>query len=691
MLWAALLITAQAVSESPVERVVTLLRDLQTQVQAEGTEEATTYDTFACHCKDTTESKVESIQTREESVQSLTADAAQLDAESTQLKSECEKLTEDIGTAEEALAKATALREKEHADYSVAYADMSKAVDSLSRAIASIEDSKMSLASVQSMLRPTLLMADAMSLLPKKHRAALLEESPTPFEKPDEDYSFHSNDIIGILQDLHTDFSKKKSELESEEEAASQSFNAAADAKRSEIESNKDTLATKTSQLADKQADLATTNEDLTETTALMHDDRTYLKDLTEQCERKAREWDQRSSMRTEELKAIATALEIIEGTVLSREESTGAGGRSEPVGAALMESGEDSDDFIEDYLADAFVQVRRVEVRKSDAAAPRNRVIAELKVRAARLQSPELTLLAMKLAADPFAKVKGLIQQLIQRLLQEAKDEATHKGWCDTELGKANHNRDSRHQDVLGLTAGIEELEARKAKLVQQKDQLTVDIATLTESLTNATNARADEKANNDATLKDANEALVALTQAISVLTEFYKKAAKGSVSFAQASPVDEDMAAAGTGGFAGAYQGNQAQGTGIIGILQTIQSDFERTVSETEAAEKQSYRDFVAFSKDTKASKAAKETGLTQTEGELVQTSGNLQAALEDLKQQQQLLDTALRALEALRPACIDTGMSFEERVKRREAEIEALKGCLEILSENEGFLQK
>merc|ERR1719420_1982723 len=193
-----------------------------------------------------------------------------------------------------------------------------------------------------------------------------------------------------------------------------------------------------------------------------------------------------------------------------------------------------------------------------------------------------------MKLAADPFAKGKGLIQQLIQRLLQEAKDEATHKGWCDTELGKANHNRDSRHQDVLGLTAGIEELEARKAKLVQQKDQLTVDIATLTESLTNATNARADEKANNDATLKDANEALVALTQAISVLTEFYKKAAK---SFAQASPVDEDMAAAGTGGFAGAYQGNQAQGTGIIGILETIKSDFERTVSETEAAEKTSY----------------------------------------------------------------------------------------------------
>merc|ERR1719316_747956 len=433
MLWAVLVIARAAhVSESPVERVVTLLRDLQTQVTAEGTEEATTYDTFACHCKDTTEAKVESITTREGEVKTYTADAAQLTAETDQLKSETTQLTEDIGAAETQLAKATELREKEHADYSVAFADMSKAVDSLSRAIASIEDSKMSLTAVKSMIQPT---------LQTKAVAALLEQ-PEGLGPSDsgKDYDFHSGDIIGILNDLHTDFSKKKSELEKEEEAAAASFNAAAEAKRSEIDANKESLATKSSQLDDKMSDLATTQMDLTETTALLHDDRTYLKDLTEQCERKAREWDQRSQMRKEELTAIGTALEIIEGTVLTRETSTGAGGRSEPAGAALVEqSSEDDSDFIEDYLADSFVQVKKAEVRKheAEAAKPRNRVIAMLKVNAAQLHSPELTLLAMKLAADPFAKVKGLIQQLIQRLLAEAADEATHKGWCDTELGK--------------------------------------------------------------------------------------------------------------------------------------------------------------------------------------------------------------------------------------------------------------
>ena len=41
----------------------------------------------------------------------------------------------------------------------------------------------------------------------------------------------------------------------------------------------------------------------------------------------------------------------------------------------------------------------------------------------------------------------------------------------CDTELGKANKNRDYRHQDVLSLNAEIEELEAHKAKLLIDKD----------------------------------------------------------------------------------------------------------------------------------------------------------------------------------------------------------------------------
>merc|ERR1719253_2525668 len=318
----------------------------------------------------------------------------------------------------------------------------------------------------------------------------------------------------------------------------------------------------------------------------------------------------------------------------------------------------------------------------------PREKAIALLKQKAKQLHSQPLTMVAMQAAADPFAKVKDLIQKLITRLLTEAKNEATHKGWCDKELGVARKSRDFRHQDVVGLTADIGELEAHQTTLVAEKARLEDEIAELTSALTNATNVRAQEKTDNDATVSNAREGLTALKEAIRVLSTFYKGAGKATVFVqAKASPVGEDLAAAGvSAGFDGAYQGNQAQGSGIIGMLQTIESDFERTISETTSAEDQSYRDFVAFSKETKASKAAKETGLTNTVNDLQITRGDLATKLNDIQETQGLLDTALRTLADLRPACIDTTMSFEERVQRRENEIAALKEAVCVLDEED-----
>merc|ERR1719156_299001 len=50
---------------------------------------------------------------------------------------------------------------------------------------------------------------------------------------------------------------------------------------------------------------------------ALLKDDEPYLKDLTSKCELKAREWDQRSQMRSEEVTALTAALKIIKGRVV--------------------------------------------------------------------------------------------------------------------------------------------------------------------------------------------------------------------------------------------------------------------------------------------------------------------------------------------------------------------------------------
>merc|ERR1719428_2028136 len=116
---------------------------------------------------------------------------------------------------------------------------------------------------------------------------------------------------------------------------AQDAFNAAADAKREQIETDKASLATDEESLSTTESDIATTTEELTEEKAQLNDNNLYLKDITGQCETKAKEWDQRSKGRAGELAAISKALEILGGSVADKYEATGAGGRSEPAPAA--------------------------------------------------------------------------------------------------------------------------------------------------------------------------------------------------------------------------------------------------------------------------------------------------------------------------------------------------------------------
>merc|ERR1719247_3402704 len=88
----------------------------------------------------------------------------------------------------------------------------------------------------------------------------------------------------------------------------------------------------------------------------------------------------------------------------------------------------------------------------------------------------------------DPFVKIKKLIQGLIERLLTEAKNEATKKGFCDTELGKAYETRQSRMTAINGLDADLSELKAKKAELDEEIKELTADVKTLKKDLNEAT-----------------------------------------------------------------------------------------------------------------------------------------------------------------------------------------------------------
>merc|ERR1719326_2358749 len=274
---------------------------------------------------------------------------------------------------------------------------------------------------------------------------------------------------------------------------------------------------------------------------------------------------------------------------------------------------------------------------------------------------------LVMRAAADPFVKVKKLIQELIEKLVTEAAEQATKKGWCDTEMGKAESSRNSQMATVMELNAETAALEAKKDELTDTIATLTTEIAELNDALTKTTKERTEEKAENTDTLDKAKEGLAAVKDAYDVLASFYKGAGKAKVSLAQvkASPVAEDAPGSGQ---AGVYKGNQAKGGGILAMLEVITSDFERTIKVTMKAER-----------TTKASIASKETTKSNDEFALKDADAKNVETRDELGKTQDMLDDTLKTLEELKPSCVDTGMSYEERVQKRKDEIEALKQAM------------
>jgi len=695
-------VSVSSVDVSPVEKVITLLEDLKTETEEAGKKEASTYDTFACFCKDTTIAKSDAIKGEQDNIDEFAATLEEQTGISNAKQAETEELAEMIRTLDSEMTEITARREKEKAKYEATAADLSKAVSSLEGAIADMQAGKgASFLSVKKGIRKSIAIADALDLSPKQQRSitALLQTDAD--DAPEGDFAFHGDDIIATLQDLEKEFKAKKAEVDQIEGQNKKDFNEVMKSKTNEKKTAEGDKKTAEGDKDTADENIAKATEDMVKEEALLKDDELYLKDLTSKCELKAREWDQRSQMRSEEVTALTAALKIIkEGVSANSAVNKRAFIQHDQdyIAADVQalktpEQKEDARSAVEDDDVDvdlSFVQLAqqprmkiaslvkqasKVTTSEAQQSALKEKVIKSLVASGNKLGSAVLASLAMRVQADPFIKVKKLIQDLIERLVTEAAEEATKKGWCDTELGKATHTRDSNMDTIMTLNAELEGLEATKAKLEEEIATLTTEIADLNESLTKETKMRADEKAENMDTLDKAKAGLAATKDAYDVLEAFYKKGAKGKVSLLQASPVDADA----PGVHSGAYKGGQQKAGGILAMLDVIISDFERTIKVTTKSEKASHREFVEFERTSKTSIASKETGKSQAESDLKSTDAKLAESMDDLEKHQDMLDDVLKELEDLKPACVDTGMSYADRVQKRKDEITALKKAL------------
>jgi len=654
-----LILAAPALAVTPVQKVIQMLADMVAKGNQEKHEEEVRFAEFASWCENTSADKQNAIDTGKRQIAQLSADIEKAKSDAKVLGEEIEVLDGQVDGWSNDKKDAEDIRSAELKDHQGLMKDYDESIDALGRAKAVLRQQTAD-RKQDSLLQMDLKTLQASRLVPKDVKSTL-----AAFLQDDGDflsrsapkanaYENQSGGVIELLKNLEKKFVAEKRAAQKEEANKKFASEQLILELVNQIEAASNERTSKQALKGKRQERAAEATGDRADTQNTLNEDSNYRKDLLQECRQKSFDYENRQVLRKEELVALNKAVEI-----LSAGNVSGAAATHLP---ALV-----STSFLQTFL--------RTEPSNKETSR-KEKVVAFLNTRALKTNSEILSLMASKMSDDPFVKVKKMIRDMITRLMEEANAEASHKGFCDTELAANKQTRDQKTEEVNKLNARADALRSNISQLSDQISNLQQSLAETDKAVREATSIRQEEKAKNEQTIKDAIAAQEAVSRALQVLREFYNKAS-GASSFVQG-PADDAPST-----FGDAYQGQQDSNKGVVGMIEVIASDFARLESETQTAEDQAADDHTKLLRDSAEDKAVKSAELEHKTNKRQRKEADLVSTNNDLKGNKEELAAAEDYYDKLKPSCVDAGVSHEERVARREEEIESLKEALEILS--------
>jgi hypothetical protein len=655
-----------ATDVTPLGKVIQMLEEMAAKGQAEKESEEVKFAAFSTWCQTQTKIKTGEIKEGEDNMEMQAATIQKADARIRSLSDRVYELEEDVSRWNADKKSATTVRSKENEDYKATAQDYTESLDALTEAIVVLKKRMSNVA--QADLIQTVAKVHSLRLVPigtKKALSAFLQQNQPEelsVEAPEASaYEFQSGGVIEMLEKLKVEFMSKKTELDKEELNAQHAYEQIMQMLNDSVENAKHEISAKRKGTAEAQQLKAETEGSLKQSTSDKDEDIKYKQELVSLCKSKTADFESRQKLRGDEISALKQAVEIMK--------SQGVKGAADKNLPALLQYHHEKKSSL-------------AQLRSSQANPLQERISIFLADRAKSIDSRLLSLVSQRVAVDPFSKVKKMVKDLISKLMEEGTSETEHKGWCDTELATNKVTRDAKSEEVSKLKADIENLNAEIAQLTQDIEDLTSGVAELDAAMADQTKERNEAKAANAVTIKEAKEAQAAVTSAIAVLKDFYAKSAEAK-AFVQKSKKTSGPADDAPETFEGAYKGQLPEGGSVVDFLEVILSDFARLEAETASSEATESDNYQNFMHESKKDKALKENEIGHKENTKVNKESDLHATTSELKSTQEQLDKAGVYYEKLKPTCVDSGITYEERVKRREEEIQSLQEALKILA--------
>jgi len=456
-------------------------------------------------------------------------------------------------------------------------------------------------------------------------------------------YKSSSGGIVATLQDL---FEKAEAQLDTArktETKSTQAYQMLAQSLKDEIKNSNDDLAKTKKNLAASGEAKATATGDLSVTSKDLSGDTSTLSTLHQDCMRGADDFEAASRSRGEELQALATAKKVIGET------TGGAAGQSYSFFQEASRSTISSAADLANFEAVRFV---RDLARKQKSPA-----LAQLASRMAQ---------AMRTSSgDPFAKVKSLIKNMIEKLLSESQADATEKAFCDKEMAETETKKADKEATIEKQSTQIDSMTAKSSKLKGQVAELQKQLAALARTQAEADKVRAEEKGAFDTNSAEMDKGVKGIQMALKVLREYYAQD--------------------------GAHQSADGAGSGIIGLLEVVEADFSKGLAEMISAEQSSVSEHDKLSKANAIEGATKEQDVKYKTKESKGLDKDTADTNGDRATVQEELDAVNQYHTGLKGRCVAKAETFADRTARREAEIAGLKEALSILSGEAVLIQR
>jgi len=637
----------------PVSKVITVLKDMVTQLEKEGEEDEETYEAFACWCTTNDKEKTKSIADGEQSVQDLTAAIEGFTARSAKLVAEIGNLDQEIAKNSEALESATAMRRKEVAEFNVEEKSSLQTIASLKSAIIAL--SKHHEASfLQENSRAAAFMKNAQDVVTfgemMSKNKDVIGQILTPSqrlmlqefvqESQDGQYAPASGEIFGVLKQMKETFEINLATSQKEETANQRDYENLKATKEKEINAGNDQLDKKTEQLATSDEKNAQSKESLVDTQNVLAADVQFLANLKEQCASMDAEYEERTQTRHLEIEAVGKAL-------------------------SFLNSDEAHDLFTRTFN---FAQLS-MKVHSHKIVEKRAQISKLLSHAARKAKDPDLSMLAVRARMDAFGEVKKNIQDMIDKLVKEKQDEIKKKSYCVEEITQNEHDIQAKTVQKNDLEAKIADLTDTIHQLNTEIEALKAEVAELQVQVKRAGENR--EKSNKEfqITVADQRATQKLLGAALDILKGFYDKMALVQTAAKEAQEPPPKFKT---------YEKN-AQSGGVMGMMKTIIADSEAMENEAIRGEEdtqKAYEDFVKDSNESIDNKIKQIVNLSaikaKTEKDKVEAEEELESVLGELE----ALDNENADLHK---ECDFTLKNFDIRQTARDDEIEALKQAI------------